>query len=147
MIFDKFSLILTNFCKFLTNSIDFRQIFVDFWRIFEKLLYIFGNFSIKMQNFFCQNKILSKTGIKLENYWMTSFGIFRQNRHKSGRHKSGTRLYIIQCIILLILSPWDFRNPYNNYLRNFFKCRGHKIWFYDSWRPRDHTSILEIYIL
>jgi hypothetical protein len=35
-----------------------------------------------MQKFFCQHKILSKTGIKLENYWMTSFGIFRQNRHK-----------------------------------------------------------------
>ena len=42
-----------------------------------------------MQKFFCQHKILSKTGIKLENYWMTSFGIFRQNRHKSG-----IRLYL-----------------------------------------------------
>ena len=38
-------------------------------------------------------KFYRKTGIRLENIWMTSFGFFCQNRHKSGRHKSGLPLY------------------------------------------------------
>ena len=31
-----------------------------------------------------------KTGINLENFWMTDFCFLSQNRHKFGRHKFGT---------------------------------------------------------
>ena len=40
-------------------------------------------------NFFPKINSQRKTGINLENFWMTDFCFFSQNRHKFGRHKFG----------------------------------------------------------
>jgi hypothetical protein len=47
-------------------------------------------FSNNCCNFFPKINSQRKTGINLENFWMTDFCFFSQNRHKFGRHKFGT---------------------------------------------------------
>ena len=55
----------------------------------KKQLKITSFFKNCIANLLKKIKFYRKTGIRLENIWMTSFGFFCQNRHKSGRHKSG----------------------------------------------------------